>query len=134
MKGDAVIKLIGTAYKRDDYTTKEFFDYWRDTHAAISAKSGPIRGYVASEVIRKLHNPNNPDGEGEIQVDGFVEQWWDDEETFEAAMSSENESKAWDDVLNYAKPTGQFWVVKEHVYIPPPITGPGSLTNNVWVA
>ncbi len=22
-------------------------------------------------------------------------------------------------VRNYAKPTGQFWVVKEHVYIPP---------------
>lgn len=128
-----MIKLIGTAYKRDDFTTREFFDYWRDKHAAISAKSGPLRGYVASEVIRSLDNPNNPTGEGEIQVDGFVEQWWDDEETFNRAMSSENESAAWEDVLNYAKPTGQFWVVKEHVYIPPPITGPGSLTNNVWV-
>ena len=61
-----MIKLIGTAYKRDDFTTREFFDYWRDTHAAISAKSGPLRGFVASEVISNLENPNNPNGEGEI--------------------------------------------------------------------
>ena len=127
-----MIKLIGTAYKRDDFTTREFFDYWRDTHAAISAKSGPLRGYVSSEVISVLDNPNNPDGDGYIQVDGFVEQWWDDEETFYEAMSSDNESDAWADVLNYAKPHGQFWVVKEHVYIPPPVSR-GSLTNKVWV-
>ncbi len=127
-----MIKLIGTAFKRDDFTTQEFFDYWRETHAPLSAKSGPIRGYVASEVIRRLPNPNNPD-EGEMDVDAFVEQWWDNEETLDAAMASANEGEAWADVLNYAKPTGTFWVVKEHVYIPPPITGPGSLTNNVWV-
>ncbi len=127
-----MIKLIGTAFKRDDFTTQEFFDYWRETHAPLSADSGPIRGYVASEVIRKLPNPNNPD-EGEMEVDAFVEQWWDDEETLDAAMASTNEGEAWADVLNYAKPIGTFWVVKEHVYMPPPITGPGSLTNNVWV-
>ncbi len=127
-----MIKLIGTAYKRDDFTMREFFDYWRDTHAAISAKSGPLRGFVASEVIRKLENPNNPSGEGEIEVDAFVEQWWDDEETFNEAMSTQSEADSWDDVLKYAKPTGQFWIVKEHVYIPPPISR-GSLTNNVWV-
>jgi uncharacterized protein (TIGR02118 family) len=129
-----VIKLIGTAYKRDDFSTREFFDYWRDVHAPISARSGPLRGYVASEVIRKLDNPNNPDDGNAPEIDGFVEQWWDDEETFDRAMSSENESEAWADVLNYAKPNGTFWVVKEHVYIPPPITGPGSLTNNVWIS
>jgi uncharacterized protein (TIGR02118 family) len=128
-----VIKLIGTAYKRDDFTTREFFDYWRDTHAAISAKSGPLRGYVASEIITGLDNPNNPDKKGEIEIDGFVEQWWDNEEVFYEAMSTANEGEAWADVLNYAKPNGQFWVVKEHVYIPPPISGPGSLTNKVWV-
>ena len=129
-----MIKLIGTAFKRDDFTMQEFFDYWRDVHAEISARSGPLRGYVASEVIRKLDNPNNPDDAAGAEVDGFVEQWWDDEETLDAAMASANEGEAWADVLNYAKPTGTFWVVKEHVYIPPPIIGPGTLTNNVWVA
>lgn len=128
-----MIKLIGTAYKRDDFTTTEFFDYWRDVHAPISARSGPLRGYVASEVIRKIENPNASEGTS-LDVDGFVEQWWDDEATFDEAMATQNESEAWADVLNYAKPNGTFWLVKEHVYIPPPITGAGSLTNNVWIA
>ena len=47
---------------------------------------------------------------------------------------SPQEAAAWDDVLNYAKPTGTFWIVKEHVYIPPPITGPGSLSSQAWIA
>lgn len=128
-----MIKLIGTAYKRDDFTTREFFDYWRDVHAPISAKSGPLRGYVASEVIRKIDNPNAPGGTS-LEVDGFVEQWWDDEAAFDEAMATQNESEAWADVLNYAKPHGTFWLVKEHVYIPPPITGPGSITNKAWIA
>ena len=29
---------------------------------------------------------------------------------------------------------GTWWVTKPHVYIPPPITGPGTLTNNAWIA
>ena len=49
-----VIKLIGTAYKRDDFTTKEFFDYWFDVHVPISATLPGLRGYVVSEVVRKL--------------------------------------------------------------------------------
>ncbi len=128
-----MIKLIGTAYKRDDFSTRDFFDYWRDVHAPISASSGPIRGYVVSEVIRKLDNPNRTD-QDELEVDAFVEQWWDDEETFQRSAESPQEAAAWDDVLNYAKPTGTFWIVKEHVYIPPPITGPGSLSSQAWIA
>ena len=70
-----MIKVIGTAYKRDDFTTREFFDYWRDVHAPISAKAPGIRGYVVTEVIRKL--------QGDLEADGFVSQWFDDEEALE---------------------------------------------------
>ena len=91
-----------------------------------------MRGYVASEVIRKIDNPN-AEGSASLEVDGFVEQWWDDEAAFDGAMATANESEAWADVLNYAKPNGTFWLVKEHVYIPPPITRPGSLTRNVYL-
>ena len=122
-----MIKMIGTAYKRDDFTTEEFFRYWRDVHAPITAKAPGIRGYVVSEVISKFH------GEQE-GVDGFVELWWDDEEALKRAMDSPEEAAAWEDVANYAKTTGTFWVVKEHVYIPPPIIGPGSLSRQVWLA
>ena len=108
-----MIKVIGTAYKRDDFTTQEFFDYWRDVHAPISAKIGPMRGYVVSEVIRKV--------QGELHAEAFIEQWWDDLDAFEKAGETPEMEVAWADVSNYAKTTGTFWVTKEHVYIPPPI-------------
>jgi len=60
-----------------------------------------------------------------------VELWWDDEEALEQAMASSEEAAAWQDVPKYAKTTGTFWVAKEHIYIPPPITGPGSLSRQV---
>jgi uncharacterized protein (TIGR02118 family) len=121
-----MIKMIGTAYKRDDFTTEEFFRYWRDVHAPITAKAPGIRGYVVSEVVRKFH--------GDLDVDGFVELWWDSEEALDEAMGSPEEETAWNDLPNYAKPTGTFWIAKEHVYIPPPITGPGSLSRQAWLA
>lgn len=121
-----MIKMIGTAYKRDDFTTKEFFDYWRDVHAPITAAAPGIRGYVVSEVVRKYH--------GDQDIDGLVELWFDSEEALDEAMASDAEKEAWADVENYAKPQGSFWIAKEHVYIPPPIIGPGSLSRQAWLA
>jgi len=121
-----MVKLIGTAYKRDDFTTEEFFRYWREVHAPITGKCPGLRGYVVSEVLRKL--------QGELEADAFVELWFDDEEALDFAMASPEEEAAWADVGNYAKLTGTFWVAREHVYIPAPITGPGSLSRQVWIA
>ena len=70
---------------------------------------------------------------GDLDADGFVELWWDDEAALKRAMESPEEAHAWADVANYAKPTGTFWIAKEHVYIPPPITGPGSLSHQTWL-
>ncbi len=107
-----MIKLIGTAYKRDDFTTEEFFDYWRDVHAPISRSVPGVRGYVVSEVLSRLT--------GELQAEAFVEQWYDDEAAFEEASQTAEAAAAWDDVQKYAATTGTFWVVKEHVIIPRP--------------
>ena len=107
-----MIKLIGTAYKRDDFTKEGFFDYWRDVHAPISRQVPGVRGYVVSEVLSKV--------QGELESEAFVEQWYDDEEAFAKAGESEQLATAWEDVQRYAKTTGTFWVVKEHVIVPPP--------------
>ena len=120
-----MFKVTGTAHKRDDFSAREFFDYWRDVHAPISAKAPGIRGYVVSEVIRKLT--------GELEVDAFVTQWWDDEEAYERAVVSPEVAAAWEDVPKYAKMTGTSWAVREHVYIPPPIIGPGTLSRQAWL-
>ena len=111
-----MIKAIGTAYKRDDFTTKDFFDYWMEVHATISRRAPGLRGYVVSEVIRKL--------QGELETEAFVEQWFDDEAAFEKAGASPEVAAAWEDVPRYAKTTGTFWLVKEHVIIPPPNRNP----------
>lgn len=107
-----MIKVIGTAYRRDDFTSENFIKYWLDVHAPISAKAPGLRGYVVSEVVRKL--------QGALQTEAFVEQWFDDEASFERAGASPEVAAAWEDVPRYAKTTGTFWLVKEHVIIPPP--------------
>lgn len=115
-----MIKAIGTAYRRDDFSVEEFIRYWNEVHAPISAKAPGLRGYVVSEVIRKIR--------GDLDADAFVEQWFDDEDALERAMASPEVAEAWADVANYAKMTGTFWVVREHVQIPPPMPAKGLLS------
>ena len=81
-------------------------------HAPISQRAPGLRGYVVSEVDRKLR--------GTLEADAFVEQWFDSEEALQAASESPEVAEAWADVPNYAKTTGSFWVVREHVIVPPP--------------
>jgi uncharacterized protein (TIGR02118 family) len=114
-----VIKLIGTAYRREDFTSEEFIKYWLDVHAPISAKAPGLRGYVVSEVVRKI--------QGQLESEAFVEQWYDDEEAWQRAGESPEVAVAWEDVGNYARTDGTFWIVKEHILIPPPLRGPGLL-------
>ena len=83
-----------------------------NVHAPISAKAPGLRGYVVSEVEERLR--------GTLEADAFVEQWFDSEEDFIKASQSVEVAAAWDDVPNYAKLTGTFWVVREHVIVPPP--------------
>jgi len=108
-----MIKTIGTAYKRDDFTHDEFFDYWMNVHAPISREAPGLRGYVVTELLRRIG--------GELEVDGFVEQWYDDEAALERATNSPAGQAAWADVGNYAKTTGTFWVAKQHIIVPPPL-------------
>jgi uncharacterized protein (TIGR02118 family) len=102
-----MLKLIGTAYRRPDFSMEEFMRYWRDVHAPISARPPGLRGYVVSEVVRKI--------QGDLEADAFVEQWWDDEAAYAAASASPEAAAAWEDVANYARTDGTFWLSQEHV-------------------
>jgi uncharacterized protein (TIGR02118 family) len=81
-------------------------------HAPISRRAPGLRGYVVSEIDRRVR--------GTIEADAFVEQWFDSEEALQAASESPEVAAAWEDVPNYAQTTGSFWVVREHVIVPPP--------------
>ena len=76
-----MVKLIGTAYKRDDFTTEEFFRYWREVHAPITG------GSTRDPRLRRLGGAAQVPG-GELEADAFVELWWDDEEALDRAMAS----------------------------------------------
>jgi uncharacterized protein (TIGR02118 family) len=102
-----MIKLIGTARRRADFSTEDFFRYWREVHAPISARPPGLRGYVVSEVTSQLA--------GDREVDAFIEQWWDDVDAYKAAAASDEAAAAWDDVANYARTDGAFWLAREHV-------------------
>jgi uncharacterized protein (TIGR02118 family) len=113
------LKVIGTAYRRDDFTTRDFFDYWRDVHGPISGRAPGLGAYVVSEVLERL--------QGDVEADGFVEQWWPDRGTLDRASASEEVAIAWVDVQRYAKPIGTFWITREHVVVAPPSDEPGTL-------
>ena len=111
-------KVIGTAYRRDDFTPEVFFEYWRTVHAPISGRAPGLDGYIVSEVVAAA---------GRTHTEAFVEQWWPDQATLDAAATSPEVEVAWLDVANYAKTTGTFWLVREHVARRPEYLSPGLL-------
>ena len=112
------LKMIGTAYPRDDFTLPAFFDYWFGVHAPISGAVPGLDGYIVCEVLQQA---------GDTAADAFVEQWWPDQATLDAATVSPEVAVAWEDVQKYAKTTGTFWVAREQVFLVPPYPRPGLL-------
>jgi uncharacterized protein (TIGR02118 family) len=113
------VKLAGTAYRRDDFSAEAFFEYWRTVHAPVSASVPGVGGYVVSEVLEVIA--------GDWAPDALIEQWYPDEAAFDRSGDTPQAAAAWADVPRYAKTTGVFWLLREHVLAPPPATGPGLL-------
>lgn len=113
------VKLMGTAYRRDDFTLEAFFDYWRNVHAPVSASVPGVGGYVVYEVAGTLV--------GDWAPDALIEQWYPDEAAFDRSGDTPESAAAWEDVQRYAKTTGVFWLLREHVLVVPPVTGRGLL-------
>jgi uncharacterized protein (TIGR02118 family) len=112
-----VVKLMGSAFRRPDFTVDAFFRYWMDIHSYIGAKVPGVGGYVVSQVLAP--EPRNG------LTDAYIEQWITSEEIFDASGDAPEAAAAWADVPNYALTTGVFWLMKETVLFTPPATGPG---------
>jgi uncharacterized protein (TIGR02118 family) len=117
------VNLFGTAFKRDDFGADAFFDYWTNIHAPISGAVPGLGGYVVSRV-RDAEGPRS-----DLNTDAFLELWYPDRPTFDAAGASPQQAEAWTDVQRYAKTTGEFWITREDVVVPPPATGAGTLEH-----
>ena len=118
------VNLFGTAFKRDDFDVDAFFDYWVNTHAPISGSVPGLGGYVVSRV------QSAEGARKDFGTDAFIELWYPDRATFDAAGASPQQAEAWTDVQRYAKTTGEFWITREDVVVPPPATGPGTLEQD----
>ena len=118
------LNLFGTAAKREDFTTEGFFDYWKTVHAPISASIPGCSGYVVSRVCDTVSMPV------ERTVDAFIELWYPSRAAHTGANEHPLASKAWEDVPNYARTDGQFWLTYEHVVVEPPDAGPGMFDSD----
>ena len=118
------LNLFGTAAKREDFTTEGFFDYWKTVHAPISASIPGSSGYVVSRIHETVNAPV------ERTVDAFIELWYPNRDSHASANAHPLAAKAWDDVANYARTDGQFWLTYEHVVVAPPDTGRGMFDSN----
>jgi uncharacterized protein (TIGR02118 family) len=115
----ARLNLFGTAAKRDDFTLEGFFDYWKNTHAPISASIPGSSGYVVSRVHDTVGMAV------ERTVDAFIELWYPSREAQASAGEHPLAAQAWEDVPRYARTDGHFWFAYEHVVVAPPDTGRG---------
>ena len=113
------LNLFGMAAKREDFTTEGFFDYWKTVHAPISVAIPGCSGYVVSRVHETVSMPI------ERTIDAFIELWYPSRDAHAGANEHPLAAKAWEDVPNYARTDGQFWLTYEHVVIEPPDGGPG---------
>lgn len=113
------LNLFGTAAKREDFTIDGFFEYWKTVHAPISSAIPGSSGYVVSRVRETVSAPI------ERTVDAFIELWYPSRDHQASANEHPLAAKAWEDVPNYARTDGQFWLTYEHVVVEPPGTGPG---------
>lgn len=112
-----VVKLMGSAFRRPDYSVDAFFRYWMDTHSYIGAKVLGVGGYVVSQVL----SPEPVNG----LTDAYIEQWITSEKIFDASGDTPEAAAAWQDVPNYALTSGVFWLMRETVLLTPPASGPG---------
>jgi uncharacterized protein (TIGR02118 family) len=90
----AVIKLMTTVYKRDDWTDEEFFAYWRERHAPLVVRLPGLRRYVMN--LAQFHEDRPR------VVHGFAELWFDSLEDAAAAIGSPEGQAARQDVAVFS--------------------------------
>lgn len=83
VKGDGV-KRMSILRKRPDVSTETFQEQWFNLHSILAARLPHVSGYRQNIV---LDGPR--DDQGNMMVDGMVELWFPDNESIDAAFSSD---------------------------------------------
>ena len=92
-----MIKLVYCVRRRADVPEDEFFRYWLNDHGPLVtgyAEAIKAKKYIQSHTVAPQINAAFVESRGlAAPYDGITEVWWDDLESLEAGMASE-EAKA----------------------------------------
>jgi uncharacterized protein (TIGR02118 family) len=89
-----MIKLVMCVSRRSELSRKEFQEYWLKSHGPLLqkfAQAYKVKKYVQSHTIDSTLNEGVQKSRGITQeYDGIAELWWESEEEFINAISSED--------------------------------------------
>ncbi len=92
-----MIKLVMCVNRKQDLSREEFQEYWLNNHGPLLqkfAQSYGVKKYVQSHTIESVLNEKVRESRKILQEhDGIAELWWESEEAFVKAITSEEGQK-----------------------------------------
>lgn len=109
-----MIKRISLLTRKPGMSRKEFNAYWLDVHGPFVTKLPNVIRYVQNHIVDDAHRHDLPTGGQD--VDGFVEFWFEDVESMDAAFASPEAKQAFADGAKFIQSVTTF-VIEEHTVI-----------------
>lgn len=81
-----MIKILALLSRRDEISREEFLRHWHNEHAELSHAVPGVRRYVQNVIVQEPARNDMPNHD--IAVDGIAELWYDDIESWRAAIAS----------------------------------------------
>ena len=87
-----MIKLIYVLHRLPHLSVQEFQTYWRQAHGPVAARIPGVKRYVQCHTL-----PSAYKGDRVPAYDGAAELWWEDWDSYRAAMRSPEAAAARED-------------------------------------
>jgi uncharacterized protein (TIGR02118 family) len=86
--GEPTIKRMSTLKRRPDISLARFKSEWFELHATLVKRIPGVKGYNQNLVIARTRADGTPATYDELPIDGFVELWFADKRSLEAAFAT----------------------------------------------
>jgi uncharacterized protein (TIGR02118 family) len=86
--GEPTIKRMSTLKRRPDVSIARFKSEWFELHATLVKRIPGVKGYNQNLVIARTRADGTPASYDELPIDGFVELWFADKHSLEAAFAT----------------------------------------------
>lgn len=114
-----MFKVVWVCRFNKAMTREEARRHWLETHGPIALKVPGMRAYVQNHAVASVDARNLSDDD--LPFDGYAEAWWDDRESYLAAMDSpEWKALNADGAIVFELETMTGAVLEEHVLRPKP--------------